>query len=61
MATTLRTMGRKLVMLGGVILCVVLGLWIFNLLIAIAWYLVMVAGLGGLLLLVLGLVLGGKK
>ena len=61
MATKLQTLGRRFVLCGGVILCVVLGLWILRLLVAIAFYMVMAAGLAGLILLVLGLVLGGKK
>jgi len=61
MAAKLQTLGRKCVIYGGAILCVVLGLWILKFLALIAWYLVMVAGLGGLVLLVGGLVLGGKK
>ena len=61
MATKLNTLGRKFVVYGGVILCVALGLWILRLLVVIAWHLVLVAALGGGLLLVLGLVLGGRK
>ena len=61
MATKLRSVGRKMVMFGGAILCVALGLWILRLLLLIAWYFVMVAGLAGLILLVSGMVLGGRK
>jgi len=61
MATKIRTLGRWFVVFGGVILCGALGVWILRLLVGILLSLVMVAGLAGLLLLVLGLVLGGKK